>query len=174
MEKIKGKRKLITITCDNCGISFDKPISEYQRNCKLNRRNFCSRSCCGKRKDNHLLLSEISQYRRKIDEFTIFNYLLNSCRKRFKDFTLTLQDLKEQWELQNGRCPYTNIQLQIPTHNTKVSYECQASIDRVNNSIGYVKSNIEFVSLPINYLKNSRFTKEQTINYLQQISSNFH
>ena len=44
MELYKQKRKLITITCDYCGKEFSKPESEYKRNVKLGRHNFCSRS----------------------------------------------------------------------------------------------------------------------------------
>lgn len=45
MLKYKRNRKLIQLTCDNCGKLYDKPITEYNRNIRLKRHNFCSRSC---------------------------------------------------------------------------------------------------------------------------------
>ena len=46
--KYKQNRKLITIKCDCCGKEFEKPLSEYNRNIKLGRANYCSRACSGK------------------------------------------------------------------------------------------------------------------------------
>ena len=48
MSKNKSKRKMGECTCDNCGIKFEKPLSEINRNNKLGRQNFCSRTCVGK------------------------------------------------------------------------------------------------------------------------------
>ena len=48
MLKYKQNRKLITIKCDCCGKEFEKPVSEYNRNIKLGRANYCSRTCSGK------------------------------------------------------------------------------------------------------------------------------
>lgn len=45
MLKYKQNRKLITIKCDCCGKEFEKPVSEYNRNIKLGRANYCSRAC---------------------------------------------------------------------------------------------------------------------------------
>ena len=48
MLKYKQNRKLITVKCDCCGKEFEKPLSEYNRNVKLGRANYCSRACSGK------------------------------------------------------------------------------------------------------------------------------
>lgn len=45
MLKYKQNRKLIQIVCDNCGQLYDKPITEYNRNIRLKRHNYCCRSC---------------------------------------------------------------------------------------------------------------------------------
>ena len=68
MKKYKQNRKLITVICDNCNINFEKPVSEYNRNLKLNRKNYCCKSCVGKSNANieHLnnirTDTDISQY----------------------------------------------------------------------------------------------------------------
>lgn len=48
MLKYKQNRKLIQIVCDNCGQLYDKPITEYNRNIRLKRHNYCCRSCAMK------------------------------------------------------------------------------------------------------------------------------
>ena len=44
-----SKRKFGNCVCDNCGILFQKHQSEINRNLKLNRQNFCTRTCAGKK-----------------------------------------------------------------------------------------------------------------------------
>ena len=41
----KKDRKLIKIFCENCGIEYEKTLSEYNRSEKHNRKHFCSRKC---------------------------------------------------------------------------------------------------------------------------------
>ena len=181
MQNYKKNRRLIEITCNQCNTQFEKPISEYNRNVILNRRNFCSRSCAGKSISNinHLKSVnshyDISQHSKNlIDEFTRFRYYFRNCNKREKDFDLTLQDLKDQWDLQKGICPYTNFQLLLFIPKNNHPYHLKASVDRIDNSKGYIKGNIEFISLPINYLKSDQLSKEETFKLLTNISSNFH
>ena len=177
---LKG-RKLIEIKCDHCEIMFSKPVTEYNRNVSLNRKNYCSRSCTGKRMGNIAHLKkvnsnyDISQHSKNlIDEFTGFRYYLRNSKSRDKEHTITLQDLKDQWESQKGKCTYTGIDLQL-YKNTKslIPYEQKASLDRIDSSLGYIKGNIEFISLPINYLKADQFTKEQTLQFLENIALTF-
>lgn len=169
--KYKEGRKLITLNCDYCGCSYEKPLSEYNRNQQFNRHSFCSRSCAMKflnknrtqamkdysnsEKNKQFLLNLNNTYYIKHPE-KIFSYFLRNCRKRYKECTLTLSDLQEQWNKQNGICPYSGIKLNIPTykknHNNPIY---TASIDRIDSSKGYIPSNIQFVSTCINYMKNT-------------------
>lgn len=181
MLKYKQNRTLIEINCDHCDIKFEKPLTEYNRNLNLNRKNYCSRSCCGKSFNNinHLRQLEnninISDYsNNKKDEYTGFRYYYRNAKSRFKEFDLTLQDIKNQWELQNGICPYTGFELKLYNSKLKNPYELRASLDRIDSSIGYIKENIEFISLPINYLKNDQLSKQEVFELLAKIAPNFH
>src|SRR5690606_10505851 len=168
----KKNRILISVKCDNCNNTFEKPKSEFERNNKLGRRNFCSRSCLGR--SNYKNFGEkISTYdisahsSNRRDELTPFRYIYSSCKRRFKDFNITLEDLKDQWNLQKGICPYTLISLKIPSWSKVfIEYSEQASIDRIDSSLGYVKRNIEFVSLPINYMKSNKMSKEEVFIFI--------
>lgn len=175
--KYKQNRILGKVLCNNCGIEFEKPISEIKRNLEKCRPNYCSRSCVGKKHGkekaskikNSYDISMHSSCRR--DEFTSFRYSLKCAKQRFKEVNVTLQDLKEQWEIQNGICPYSKIHLILPTYRNEVPLQERASLDRIDNSKGYVKGNIHFVSTPINYMKSTMSHKE-TIDFLKQISKN--
>lgn len=165
MLKYKQNRKLITINCDHCGISFEKPISEYKRNMSLNKHNFCSRSCCAKflvadklpltgnleaLKKANLANKKIYKNRPELQ----FSYYLRNCKRRFKECTITLTDLYNQWNAQFGICPYSGIKLNLASytknHNAPLD---TASVDRIDSTKGYIPGNIQFVSTAINYMK---------------------
>ena len=184
IKKYMQNRRLVTFICDNCGCEAQKPLSEYNRNIKLGRKNFCCRSCsCVYRnklyKDNlsnaQLQAQQnIKNYcKNRIDECTPFRYTLHNVIKRFKEINITLEDLKDIWEQQNGICPYTGLKLYLPSWKKVGTAEqlwCRASLDRIDSSKGYVVGNIQFISTPINYMKNTMSDKE-TKQYLKLISS---
>lgn len=88
-----------------------------------------------------------------------FKYLLKCLKNKNRKISdITLQDLKECWEKQNGKCVYTNTPLILPTHkNNKPNFPNWqiASIDRIDSNQGYIKNNIQFVSRTINYAKHT-------------------
>lgn len=45
MNTWKTNRKTIIVVCENCGIEFEKTLSEYNRSIKLGRKHFCSLKC---------------------------------------------------------------------------------------------------------------------------------
>ena len=175
MLKYKQNRKLIIVKCDHCGKEFEKPISEYTRNIKLGRSNYCSRSCAGKScnknfilKGNPEALKNYSDNRR--DQYTPFRYYFRNCKRRFKEFNLTLEYLKQLWELQKGICPYTGIQLKLAEY-TKGHHDpiYTASLDRIDPSKGYIIGNVQFVSTSINYMKHE-MSHEDTLKLCSLIS----
>ena len=91
-------------------------------------------------------------------------YTYKNSKKRFKDFNLTLEYLKQLWEEQKGICPYTGIQLCLAeykaNHNDPIY---TASLDRIDSSKGYTIGNVQFISTAINYMKNT-MSHEETIN----------
>lgn len=182
-KKYMQNRRLVTFICDNCGKEAQKPISEYNRNIKLGRKNFCCRACsatyrCNLYKDTPTeaqlqAQQNIKKYcQNHKDEWTPFRYSLRNAKKRFKEFNLTLEDLKQVWEQQGGICPYTGLKLYLPTWKKKGSCEqlwYRASLDRIDSSKGYVAGNVQFVSTPINFMK-STMSDLETKQYLKLIS----
>ena len=176
MKKYKFNRKLIKIKCDYCGIDYDKPLTEYNRNLSLNRHSFCSRNCCGSfsnkycsqnRTHEHLLNYH---YRKIVDPYL---YYMRIIQRRFKEITITIDDLKDQWTIQNGICPYSGIQLILGSSvKTNVNPIYRASLDRIDSSKGYIKGNIQFVSTCINYMKHT-LSHDDTIELCKLISKNY-
>ena len=175
MLKYKQHRKLIEITCDCCGKKFLKPISEYNRNIRLGRKNYCSRHCVGiantsnlsaewyKSECNKQNLRNINQSSK--DEYTPFKNHMRRIKRRFKDYDITKENLKELWDKQNGICPYSGLKMTL-----EFGHMNSASLDRIDSSKGYMKNNIQFVVLPINYLKNS-YSDLDVKRFLKSISS---
>lgn len=102
MNKGNKNRKLITVICDHCGVEFEKPQSEFNRNKKLGRKNFCSRSCCIKYNNIHNRkgvcsnrlkehLNSINNNRKTI--YTPYTYTMRSIRSRSKEYDINVEYL---------------------------------------------------------------------------------
>ena len=175
MSKRNHGRKMGICTCDNCGVEFTKPQSEINRNLKIGRRNFCTRSCSGMGnfknfgdgKNNYDISKHSGNSR---DEFTPFRYHLRNCKKRYKDFNIDLPHLNELWESQNGVCPFSGVKLILNAYTDIFKDQrYSASLDRIDSTKGYIKGNVRWVSRSINHLKND-MTDEQLIEFLKIIS----
>lgn len=77
----------------------------------------------------------------------------NSAKTRSKrkrddtsgDHTLTAEFLKEMWQTQKGRCFYSGLDMK---HEMGVDWQC--SVERLDNSKGYVQDNVVLVCLEFN------------------------
>jgi len=174
MKNLK-KRKTKLIKCDNCGNDFEKSISEIKRN----KNHFCSLRCSAihrndinrKNFEGYIGNPKFLIANNHKDEYTGFRDFIRRAKQRNKLGNLTLIDLKEQWQKQNGICPYTGIQLELPNYSKTKKFSIQeaASLDRINSNKPYEKDNIVFVSTPINYMKNT-MTEEETIAFCKKIA----
>ncbi|MCJ8282694.1 MAG: hypothetical protein MJK14_23475 [Rivularia sp. ALOHA_DT_140] len=95
------------------------------------------------------------------DEYSPFRQHLKLARRRVKtnrrECYITLEYLKNLWEKQSGRCPYTGWKLDNPQTTSEWSNNIlhlrTAILDRIDSSQGYVFGNVQFVSLMANYAK---------------------
>ena len=167
---INNYMNTITCKCEVCKKLFKKFIGEYNRKIKKKTPFYCSLECSGKisidknnkikkwnkSKKNTKHLKSICTNRR--DEYSDFRYLYRTIKMRAKEgkeFNLTLHDLKDIWEKQTGCCAILNHKITLPIWNVKNNNSNYlASIDRIDSKKGYIKDNIRFVCLTINYAKN--------------------
>ena len=171
----------IKLNCPVCGNEFERTRGEYNRSIKIGRPQYCSRSCSGKGNLNNLgeHLGNASQIigKGKVwapDEFTPFRYHMRIIKRRSYikgESDITLEYLKELWEQQGGLCPFTGWELLLPkgsSYSGDPDSMYRASIDRLDNSKGYVIGNIRFISVIANYCRNT-FTDDQVRLFCESV-----
>jgi hypothetical protein len=70
-------------------------------------------------------------------------------RSKNIEFNLTVEYLDKLWESQGGRCAYTGEKLNFG--RSKVNGN--ASLDRIDSSLGYIEGNVQFVHKDVNIMK---------------------
>lgn len=82
---------------------------------------------------------------------------LNDSKQRAKKRNIyndiIIEDLYELWNTQNGKCAISGIDLTVESYNGRVN--TNVSIDRIDSTKGYTKSNIQLVCSTINMMKGS-------------------
>ena len=174
---------MIEITCHACGKNTIKKLAEIKRRKQKGKTKFyCSRSCASKHSVDHLK-KYAGQFNHNLissnrhDKYSNFRWyiknVIKNSKKRNQTYDIDLEYLYILWNKQNGICPFTKQKLELRTHNytTIKNRPYQASLDRIDNSKGYIKGNIRFVALIFNYSKNT-FTDEQVLEFCKQVASN--
>lgn len=103
--------------------------------------------CIVCRKDNKKKRQEES------GKFVTLKIFLCRAKNRKKIGEICLQDLKDKWEEQSGICPYSGVDLILPSYHKSTNPIYLASLDRIDSNKLYEKGNIQFVSSAINYMK---------------------
>lgn len=93
-------------------------------------------------------------YKEKNYPTWLVNKLCTNCKNTAKakglDYDLSPRLLLELLERQNWRCPMTRVYYEFSgTRNP-----AQPSVDRIDNTKGYVPDNVQIVSLFYNYARN--------------------
>lgn len=157
--KRKNSKKFILINCARCGKEKELEYKDYVYAQKRNYKLYCNNHCSGK--DHYQRIepfsgwklcqnkSEEEKHRRKPD--TDMKALLKRAERRGSESNIDLNYLKELWSKQKGCCAYTGVEL----HHKINDPIRTASIDRIDSSKGYVKGNVQFVSVIANFAKNS-------------------
>jgi hypothetical protein len=178
------KSKVEYITCHTCGKVCGKRKNEIDRQKRNGRTEFyCNRSCHGKVGHKHLeywtkhhqryLLQGFDQS----DEYTPYRYYIKNVNQRVKEnpkygkTDIDLEYLKQLYEEQNGKCPMTGIGMKLRTNKRKeLTGPETASLDRIDNSKGYVKGNVRFVTYMYNIARN-KFSDEDVIDFCRAVAS---
>lgn len=80
--------------------------------------------------------------------------------------------LSDLWDHQKGRCALSNVPMNLECKEARTKNLQNASLDRINNNLGYIKGNVQFVCLGINYAKN-RHSDEHFLSFLDKIVDNY-
>lgn len=170
----------IRLKCDVCSTEFERHRSEVERNKKLGRGVFCSLRCAGVKNAKSLPPSAkgvvppqfVGKSGNRRDELSPFRRHLACMRQRGRECSVTLEELKAQWDNQQGVCPFTGWLLDNPATSTPEKFTFhprRASVDRKDSSKGYTKDNIQFVALIAQFAKNS-FTEEELLEFCGRVA----
>jgi hypothetical protein len=159
--KPKEKGTILKVRCDCiCGNQITILASSLVR--------YHTRSC-------GCLQVEMSR-RRFNDYFDIsaswIRHTKDKAIKRGYVFEITIQDVWEVWEKQHRLCALTGQPLIWPkcTHyKSKHGREGTASIDRIDNTKGYIKGNIQIVHKYINIMK-QRYSQNDFIDMCRKVA----
>lgn len=125
----------------NCGT-----IKRMERG-EINQYEKSNRGCtkCGKRRN----LKDIF--------VQMYLWVKRSASTRNKKFTISKQYCINILNKQESKCAYTGIKLEFARGTSPKSRigKTTASIDRINNSKGYIPGNIQWVHKDINFMKQS-------------------
>lgn len=170
-----------SVDCAYCGKKVVKLASEVKRRRKVGKDKFyCNNNCAGKHKAVYVLPYKDNfkkqKYTRQPDKFANFRWyiknVIKNSKKRNQDYDIDLEYLKQLWEGQCGICPFTQQKLELRTHSYKnKKHPYSASLDRIDNTKGYIKGNVRFVSLIFNYAKNT-FEDQQVLDFCKKIVLN--
>jgi hypothetical protein len=127
--------------------------------------------------DTYLRVSNSTLINSRRDKYSPFRQHLRLARRRVKtngrECNITLEYLKELWEQQSGRCPYTGWKLDnlqtTAEWNNNVLHPKTASLDRIDSSKGYIFGNVQFVSLMANYAKRD-FLEEELLRFCEAVN----
>lgn len=88
-----------------------------------------------------------------------WRHIVNSAKSRNIEIKISQQDAWDQFKKQNGKCAYTGLQLIFPP-NWKEQSKKTASLDRIDNNLGYIIGNIQWVHKNVNLMKRTMSEKE--------------
>ena len=165
----------IKCTCDSCGCEFERESREVKRSKKLERKCYCSLKCSGKKNNKHLhkygkLNKDYLNASNRLDEYSPFRPFLSRTKKRTQhENNLTLEYLKELWD-ENHVCCISGIELKPYKWNQKLT-PYTPSLDRIDNTKGYVKGNVRYTTVMANYMRNT-FTDTETKKFIMECKSN--
>ncbi|HUU87312.1 MAG TPA: hypothetical protein VMX17_06125 [Candidatus Glassbacteria bacterium] len=82
---------------------------------------------------------------------TLLNKIKHNAKKRGLDFKIDLQYLWNVYEKQKGKCAFTDVPISF---SETTAGKRTASVDRINNKLGYITGNIQWVHKDINLMRN--------------------
>lgn len=74
----------------------------------------------------------------------VHSKLKRDAIKRNIDFEINIEDISDQYENQNKLCAFTGV---------PIKFGVDASVDRINSSLGYAPNNIQIVHKDLNMMK---------------------
>lgn len=152
-------------TCSIC--KKEQSVSEYRFRSDQNAYRKDCKTCCAKRNKNYysghseIIKERSKQQRIENQEQALLNSAKASARNKGLEFNLELTDI-----IIPSHCKYLGILL-TNIQGEGVSWS-NASIDRIDSSLGYIKGNIQIISRKANTMKQDA-TEEELKSFARAI-----
>jgi ribosomal protein L37AE/L43A len=167
-----ANEKLYKENCPKCNAPMQRRKRDLGKKCTKCAMSIIGKAYAEKRRANPIGKTQSEydkKYRKNKLEANPFLYRLTrtlySCKNRAKKsnvpFDITVQDLIDIFP-KNNLCPVLKVPFVWGTKNNK---ELSPSVDRMIPELGYVKSNIKFISYKANRIKNDA-TMEILLNLI--------
>lgn len=95
---------------------------------------------------------------------TVYSNIKRSAKKRNYEFSIGLKFLWELYLKQDRKCKLSKIPITFRVGKIKGN----ASLDRIDNKIGYTESNVRWVDVNVNLIKRT-LSDEELFEYCKQI-----
>ena len=114
---------------------------------------------------------KIAAYKKSYREKDPQHYMLQNCKWRAKRLNIEF-DLRKEDIIIPARCPVFDIELEL--FNSHKDRDKTASVDRIDNTKGYLKNNIKIISWRANKLKGdaSLFELKALVKYMENSIEN--
>lgn len=145
-------KKTKPVHCAHCDTIFTKSIISIENDRKLSRQHFCSLSCVN---DYNIVLVESIEKELKAYKY-ILSTVITNPEKISSSNDIDILYLKTIWDNQGGKCVYSNALLVLPSEVINKETEDVlyiAVINKIDPLMGYVKGNIQFISIVMSYIK---------------------
>ena len=89
---------------------------------------------------------------------SFYNRIKQTAKQRGIEFNVSIEYLWELFEAQKGLCSYTGKKITLPVNVRQLRREGNemiASLDRIDNSKGYIEGNLQWLCKRINYMKHT-------------------
>lgn len=158
--KLRGKKNWLgsLLRCNKCKEYKNPTNFEFANLPKLKTRHYLERTCkaCNAKAPIEKKLKYKEQdKKKKLSKYYIFTDRVAGSRKRAiknkLEHNIKVQDLKELWNSQNGKCALTGVSMTIIPDTGRVT--TNMSLDRIDPNKGYTKDNIQLVCGIVNIMK---------------------
>ena len=161
MEVIKGEDGRYHKPCPECGKDQSYLRKNYaEESLRLNK--LC-KGCSNKKAEN-----SHRGWHRGI-RVSWFNKFKTGAETRGILWNLTLDDVADIMDRQEGRCALTGWDIEFPEVGNP--QKAPASIDRINSSLGYTKENSQLLTRQVNMMKQS-YAQDEFIKVCKAVAEN--